>query len=550
MSFAATIVVLAVAAITMPLILPSPNPFSLRFLVHQDIWLAPIFAALACMPNLQTVHAPPLIQKALPERRLVLTVLALVFLLCWAGHYVVLSNYDLNFDERMVAFDAAVFQRGALVWPIPVEWRPFADALNRTLILPIGAGEAWVSAYLPVNAAFHAAAGVVADDDLVSPAMVFIGGLSLWLLSKRFWPDSLTARLSVIAFYLCSSQILVTGMTKFAMNSHLALNLLWLWLFLLDRRGGHLTAIVVGFLATGLHQPLFHPLFIFPFVGILVVQKRWRLLGFYAAAYSAIVAFWLSWPHWMASFGNGPVLPVERFPGVGYVDRLFAVVKFFDLQGAWLMSSNLIRFITWQHVLLLPFAIFGTIMGWRREPTVSALAIGFLLPIGVMWILLPWQGGGWGYRYLHQVLGNAILLAGWGVYFAGQKGLPVKRTLQWATAFSALVLVPIHFYMAYRETKPNAAQERLFASVDADILIADQSVRGDFVTNRPDLSNRPIRLIATHIEPSQMAILCDHRTVVFIDPAPPHETSPALLRLKDAARQIGCNTAQMREPWL
>ena len=71
-----------------------------------------------------------------------------------------------------------------------------------------------------------------------------------------------------------SGQVLFAGMTAFAMPAHLFVNLLWLWLFLADRRRTDLVALAVGFVGTGLHQPLFHPLFVLPFL-VLLLSKHY-----------------------------------------------------------------------------------------------------------------------------------------------------------------------------------------------------------------------------------------------------------------------------------
>ena len=55
-----------------------------------------------------------------------------------------------------------------------------------------------------------------------------------------------------------SPQFLITSMTSYAMSAYLALNLLWLWLFLRDTPRAHLAAMTVGFAACGLHQLIFH----------------------------------------------------------------------------------------------------------------------------------------------------------------------------------------------------------------------------------------------------------------------------------------------------
>ena len=543
---AAAIVALTLLAALLPAMLARPDPFTFLLLIKQDIWLAPVFAGF-CFIRFKPATAP-LEASVANEDRLVLIALAALLLVCWAGHYLAFANYEISRDEQMVVFDADIFRRGALVWPIAPEWQPIANALNRKFMLPIGAAEAWVSGYLPVNAALHALVGLVDDDDLTAPLLVAIGGYFLWGVTKRLWPDSAAARLAAMAFYIGSSQIAVTGMTKFAMSAHLAFNLAWLWLFLRDQRGSHAAAMLVGFLATGIHQPLFHPLFVLPFFGLLAMQKRWRLLGAYIAAYAAIAAFWLAWPLWITSFGNGPLIPIKTTP-IGFGDRLLAVLKVPDLQSAWMMAANMVRFVTWQHPLLVPLAAFGGWAAWRTEPLARALVIGFLLPIGIMWVLLPWQGGGWGYRYVHPVMGNAVLLGGWGVYLAQKRlGLAVERPLVWTSAIAASVLLPLHAYLAHQIAAPRAAKERAYAAIDADLLIVDERVSDDFVHNRPDLANRPIRLLAGGIKAKEMASLCAGKTIMFLDPALPIPPSETQQGLKAATLAAGCAARQVREP--
>ena len=533
---------LLLAVLLLPLV-AQPEPLTVRLLVDQDLWLAPVFA-LACLMRLRPA---PSSDWHIGDRAVWLC-LGAVLLVCWLGHYLVFENFEISRDEQMVAFDADIFRRGALVWPIPPDWQHLANALNRKFMLPIGAAEAWVSGYLPVNAALHALVGLVADDDLTAPLMVGGGGFFLWKITGRLWPDSRSARLATIAFYVGSSQILITGMTKFAMSAHLAFNLAWLWLFLRDRRGSHGAAMIVGFLATGLHQPLFHPLFVLPFFALMAVQKRWRLLAAYIVAYAFISAFWLAWPRWIASFGTGPLIPIKTTP-IGFFDRLVAAAKVADLASLWMMAANLLRFAVWQHPLLLPFALCGAWAGWRRDSLATALAGGFILPIIVMWLLLPWQGGGWGYRYVHPVMGNAVLLGGWGVYWLQKRGLAVERKLLLTSALAIVFLLPIHGFQANRIAAPLAAKDRAYAALDADLLLVDERIVDDFVHNRPDLSNRPIRLITRGATSQDLPALCAGRKLIFLDPAPPVPPSETQQSMKAAAVAAGCDARQVREPW-
>ena len=236
-------------------------------------------------------------------------------------------NHDLSGDERMARFDAQIFSDSRLFWPIPPFWRPFMAALkNSMFIQPIGDHEAWVSGYLPINASLIAAIGKVTDPSLASPLLVGVGFFALWNVAQQLWPDSPSARAATLLLYAGSSQVIVTGMTKFAMSAHLALNLVWLALFLKDRREAHFGATIVGFLATGLHQPLFHPLFVLPFMGVLAARRRWRLLAFYAASYAVISAFWLAWPIWISSHGVEAVAP-DTQSNLSFFTRLILVLN-------------------------------------------------------------------------------------------------------------------------------------------------------------------------------------------------------------------------------
>ena len=142
--------------------------------------------------------------------------------------------------------------------------------------------------------------------------------------------------------YAGSAQIVVTAMTAFSMSMHLALNLLWLWLFLLDRKRTHAAAMLVGWFATGIHQPIFHPMFVAPFLLLLFTQKRWKLLAAYVVAYALIGVFWLAWPVWLSAQASSAAVPVSGTPGVGFLDRLLSILHIPTLNSLWLTAANLL----------------------------------------------------------------------------------------------------------------------------------------------------------------------------------------------------------------
>jgi len=512
-----TLVALAVLTIALPFV-GGGERLTATLAFKQDLYVAPILLVILLLARGRAVGEAR--TRLWPARTAlwIAGLIALILIAGWAGHYLVFDGYAFSRDEQMAVFDAAVFRNGQLFAPIPVAWRPIADALNLTFILPIGTREFWVSAYLPVHAAWRAALGYVADPALASPIMAELGGFCVWRVSRLLWPASAAAQLVCVLLYAGSSQILIMSMTAFSMSMHVALNMLWLWLFLLDRRRTHAAAIIVGFFATGIHQPVFHALFVLPFLLLLVGRRRWTLLSFYLLAYALIGAFWLAWPVWISSHGATAALPIGGTGGVDFLARLRSVLRASSHNGPWIMVANLLRFVCWQHPMVIPLAILGTWANFRRQPVCRALAIGFFLPILVAAVLLPWQGYGWGYRYVHPVLGNIVLLGGYGWRTLELRRVDLRPVMVWTSAIAILVLFPIHAVMANRIVSPSARLHRELVSTKADILIVDSGAApyaDDLVFNLPDLSNRPKTLLANSLKPRDLETVCRLGSVAF-----------------------------------
>lgn len=486
-------------------------------------------------------------------RGLCITLVCLVGV-CWLGRHFIYLDYNLSRDEQMADFDAYVFAHGKLFWPLPKFWQAHALALNQMFTLTIGDHEGWVSGYLPVNAAMRMAVGLLVSPSLTSPLFVALGAVSLWRIAKRLWPNSSSTRGVALILYAGSSQVIVNGMSAYAMTGHLALDLVWLDLFLLNKRWSHPAALMVGFLATGLHQPLFHPLFVLPFLELLYLRRQWGTFAFYLSGYALIGAFWIAWPIWISSHGMGHIVPLD--PGApSYFRRFVLAVHPLNLEAIWLTALNLLRFITWQHLLFLPLLAAGIRATWKDDPLGRTIAKSFLLPIAVMLILLPYQGHGWGYRYLHGVIGNGCLLAGYGWAALEAQGLPLRRMLAWTTAITFLIVLPVRSAMVRHMIGGPADASRMIGNNPAQFAIVDNGSApfgDDLVINRPDLSNRPIRLQATNLRNSDIPEICARGTIAFVEapllkplgdffgetPKPP---SPHILDLKQAARRYRCD---------
>lgn len=492
-----------------------------------------------------------------------LAIVAATALVTWALRVFVLFDHDFTRDEQMASFDAAIYGAGHLFARIPEGLRPLYTPLNELFLFPVADRSAWVSSYLPVNSLVRGLAAHVIPASLVSPLLTGMAGLLLWRVARRVWPDDRTTQMVVLACFAGSSQVVLTGGATFAMAMHLALNLLWLDLFLRGTRAGHAGAMVTGFFATGIHQPVFHPLFVLPFLDLLRRRRQWRTLACYLAAYAAIGLAWLAWPHWLLAAidpAPGPAAAIAAGQ-TGLVDRLLLLLTPPDLNALWVMAGNLLRFVTWQHALLLPLMLVAVAKLAPSDDLARALALGVGLLLVAMAILLPPQGHGWGYRYLHGLIGNCCLLAGYGWrWLADRSGAPV-RTFNVASVISVLVLLPLHALMVRGFVAPFAEARAAVARTPADFVVFETGkipFDSNFVINRPDLSNRPLVLLGDMLLPGQLAAFCRGRSVAFANasqfgdlaryyedvPAPgPGRQQRALIR---AAQQAGCRIVPLR----
>lgn len=491
------------------------RPLSAFFLHRQDRWLllvGAVLMALACYKVPERSRLPVL------RSRSWLIFAAVLIIITYLGHGLILADYDLTRDEQMASFDAAVFAQGHLVQRIPTFWRDHADALNTLFMYPAEHRSAWISAYLPFNAALRALLGLVATPYLAGPLMTALGAIALWGCVRRLWPDDREAGFVAMVLYGGSAQILMTGMTSYAMPAHLALDLSWLWLFLRRSRVADLAALAVGFVATGLHQPLMHPMVIAPFLLLLLVERRWDRAALYFVGYAVIGAFWLWWPNWVWSLVQAsPDAP--RPEGVDYLTRLTTTIRDQSPFGLLNMAANLLRFIAWQHLLLVPLMLIGARLA-RGNRMVAALAGGLVLTTVVMTVILPIQGLGFGYRYLHGLIGNGILLAIYGWKSLGPRQAQWRTLLLRTTAAGLIVLLPLQAWMAHEIYALSARMSRAIDATSADyavIGIDDAPGSSDFSYNPPTLDRRPLRLVRGELDGQLITAICaNHPSIALI----------------------------------
>jgi hypothetical protein len=481
----------------------------------QDI---PVVAAVVILLALLSLTTQaPFARLGVGEIRNTGALLALATLIvAFAGTFFVFSDFALSRDEAMAVFDSHIVAAGRLVAPIAPSWRSLADALEPEFLFRIAQREAWASLYLPGGAALRALVGAATMPELTNPLLAALAVVSTFGCARLLWPERRDAAVLATVLVATSPQMLITAMTPYAMTAHLALNTLWLFLFLKDRGWTHAAAIAVGWLATGLHQFIFHPLFIAPFIVALLLRRRYGLATVYAGSYVAIALFWISYRPMLLALYGLQAAPADAGGASGLIATIASLLAGFSLTNLHTMAKNLLRFATWQTPILAPLCVVALIR-WRILATpLRCVAAGFVLTITAMTLLLAYQGHGWGYRYLHGFIGGLGLLAaaGWVAATSGEDA-PAARAMRaaivWSTLFAVCLLIPARALQAHRFAEPYAKAWRQIAATPADLVFIDQSgvLFGiDLVRNDPFLRNRPKTLLLDALSESQIDTLC------------------------------------------
>lgn len=459
-----------------------------------------------------------------PSPRRAAQIVAAIAVACaaaaWAGTFLIYRNYPLSMDEFMAHFDAVIFSRGRLFGELPAHWGGYKAALQPVFQLGTPSPLHWSSSYLPVNAAVRAAGRLVGLETLVNPAWTAAAVVATWGVARRLWPEKPQTALIAAILLATSSQVIVNGMSAYAMPAHLALNMAWLWCFLRGGRKGHAAALAVGFAASGLHQVVFHPLFVAPFILQLWLERRWRTAAFYTVGYALIGLFWISW--WdmaftLAGFDHG----AGGMGAGGFAARVQALIEARKLGDIPLMARNLARFVSWQNPLAVALAVVGALAAFRAGGVLRALLLSILVTTLAVGVILPFQGHGWGYRYLHGAIGSACLLAAWTWSRLTDRLKPEEQRKAQAafmivTAASVLVALPVRAWQVNRFLTPYARASAVIAKTEADVVLLDD--RGvwygqDLVRNDPFLRNRPVVVLLKSVRRWPLADICTRESV-------------------------------------
>lgn len=487
------------------------------FFLQQDLAVGLAIAALLMFCAL-TCHQGPEKSFVLPPPRILLVpgIIALIFG-GWLGHFAVMHGYSLSRDEQMAVHDAVVFGNGQFAAPLPKVWHEMADILNRNFNSTKLRWDLTVSGYRPVNALLHMLMMKVGLLNLTSPIMSAIGLFAMWRVARRIWPTDQQIQSLSILFYICSAQIWAASMTTYAMSALLALNMVWLALFLRRDTMGYVLALIIGFFAVGVHQVPYHPLFAIPFVALLFVERRWTIFALYAVSYLAFVLFWLRYEDFVSLAMGGGALKIESAT-IG--TTILSHVGGERAPGAAsFTAANVFRFLSWQHFLILPLFLVATKVALRdRNWLLMAMITACVLPIVVKFMQAPYQGHGWGYRYVHGVIGLTCILAAVGWRELGKHSLANGRNFVLTTVLTVAIVLPWHLWNASKFSGGYAQVDKQLSALKTDFVVVDALAApfaGDLVNNRADLSNRPLRLLAAPLTPDFVTELCKRGTITL-----------------------------------
>lgn len=334
---------------------------------------------------------------------------ALVVVVVWLGIVLVFHRFLLADDEYSAWFQALIFAHGRTSATVGPEWCRWIAALTPTSI-SAGPDCSWRLSYLPLHSLYNAAFIALGLGRLGGPVAA---GLSVWLvasIARKLWPEKPMRAYLAALFMATSAQLLFMSMTMFSMSTHLLLSLVWLWLYVHDRRWSNVVLPWVGVAALGVHSPFPHALLIPPFVLRYLRQRRWSLFLYVAAVYGIGLSYW---------YGYLTHVPAGSSVTFASPSATASIAK-----GLFHLPSAVQGLTTALHLALIPswnapivvLLMVVAMLSWKRLDTFSRDASLSIALVILARTLMPTpQGEGWGYRFIYDTLGLVALLAAIGV---------------------------------------------------------------------------------------------------------------------------------------
>ncbi|MGE5721763.1 MAG: hypothetical protein ACM3YM_04810, partial [Sphingomonadales bacterium] len=273
----------------------------------------------------------------------------------------------------------------------------------------------------------------------------------------------------------------------------------------------------------------------------------------YAVALGAFSLFWLAyWPIAIGATLPDAVAAGHKDLGGGLFLARAAGALHDASQPTSLVFAidNLLRLVSWQNPLAwVLFAAACRALPWQPR-SARVLLYGILLMAVAVMLAMPFQGHGWGYRYLHGYLGSFALLGAYGWRALRSEYPHAQARLRFAAMasvpISLLILLPLRAYQANAFTAPYRNADAAIARIDADIVIVENGGKWyaqDLVRNDPYLQRRPVRLLAPAMSPAQADRICHRYRVKVVSRFSPEL---AALRPFSSDGSISSSNEQLR----
>jgi hypothetical protein len=179
---------------------------------------------------------------------------AAVFAVVWIGVRFVFRGYAFTDDEYSALFQSTIFASGRTSVPVPGEWCHWVGALTPTSIVSTGC--MWRLSFLPLHSLFRAPFIALGVDEIGGAVTAVLSLVLVARIAGKLWPDRPHRAALAALFFATSTQLLFMSMTFFSMPTHLLLSLVWLWLYVDNRRWSLIALPWVGVLALGVLRPL------------------------------------------------------------------------------------------------------------------------------------------------------------------------------------------------------------------------------------------------------------------------------------------------------
>ena len=434
------------------------------------------------------------------------------------GTHAVHLGYAFSPDEFMPRLQAEIFAHGELAGTVPPEWREYGRAMYHEFAHYDAATGAVASSYRPGMAALIALFDLAGLGLYVSAFLTAGSVLLTASLARILWPDSRSAPVIAALLVATSSQALAAAMTSYAMAPHLFFNLLWLRLFLLDKWWAHVAAAFCGVLTASLHQVHPHLFFAAPFFLLLLRPFRPGVLLWYGAVYVAGHLAIIGWDR----MAMGDTLAVTHAGQLTFdqflqrVGRLAQIPSFIDWAT---IGAHIVRLFAWQSLALAPLLLF-TVYRRAWPPLLVLMAASIVTSLLPYPFLLPEQGHGWGYRYLHGLLGCLALIgtAGW-IQMERLHGQAFRQPVMLCFAATLAIVIPARAFLIERTITPWLVATEAALAMPADVVIVDRI--GIFnglgiPRNGPYAAERPVVMMMNDLSADQIRRLCtDYRVALF-----------------------------------